>query len=401
MEITLEDLKRRLPNPEEIKPTDEYYLTLAKYIDKLWVSMNAIPEIGEEIRKQVVLDLASYYQDIVADAGMWRSFVTMCRKLYGKPVPFYDAGDDYIDFELNLVDVKFMLWYSLESHLGFNGLVSPFDPDISRLAGQVYKLFDFLYEEAPTPENFKPLLELDLSDREQIRDIFKVSGWLFWNSYFMRPTSKHAYEPDINEEDELTLEETLTDEKRLRTTFNRPTGPLALGINDWLNLIIDNKLPKAKQEKKSDKQHRFYAQLHKATGGSDIAFIGSYDELENFLSNKMGWGKSEHGHLPQMRNFSDFVLWGTPDKGLLVAHDIARYIKHPDNPLYDAELSAREAHSMLMQQYVCPPDLLKFLFTHGYVPDAKFPVGKDAGKLLQGDWDFIARMYLHDLYHGD
>ena len=401
MEITLDDLKRRLPEPEVFKPTDEYYLTLANYIDKLWDSMNVFPEIDGNIKKDVVLDLVSYFQDIVADAGMWRAFVRMCRKLYGKPVPFYEEEENYIDYELNLIDVKFMIWYSLETHLGFNGLVSPYDSDIDRFAKQVYKLFDFLYEDAPSAENFKPLLEIDLSDREQVRDIFKMSGWLFWNSYFMRPVSKHAYESDVDENDELTVEETLTDENRLRTTFNRPTGPLALGINDWLRLILENRLPKESANKNIDKEHRFYTALHRATNGADIAFLGSYAELENFLSDKMGWGKSERGHLPQMRDFSDFVLYGEPGKGLLVAHDIARYIKHPDNPYYDAGIASEDAHRMLMQRFVCPPDLLKYLFKHGYVPDAKYPTGKDAQKLLQCDWDFIARMYLHDLYHGD
>ena len=130
MEITLDDLKRRLPDPDDFKATDEYYLTLAKYIGKLWESMDVFPEIGEEMRKNVVVNLVSYYQDVIADAGLWRAFVMMCRKLYRRPVPFYDEPEDYIDYELNLVDVQFLVWYSLESQLGFNGLVSPFDPDL-------------------------------------------------------------------------------------------------------------------------------------------------------------------------------------------------------------------------------------------------------------------------------
>ena len=228
MEITLDDLKRRLPDPDDFKATDEYYLTLAKYIGKLWESMDVFPEIGEEMRKNVVVNLVSYYQDVIADAGLWRAFVMMCRKLYRRPVPFYDEPEDYIDYELNLVDVQFLVWYSLESQLGFNGLVSPFDPDLLRFASQVYKLFDFLYEDAPEPENFKQLMELDIDDREQVRDIFRMSGWLFWKSYFLRPVSKHAYEPEVVEDEELTVDETLTDERRLRTTFEQPTGPLAL-----------------------------------------------------------------------------------------------------------------------------------------------------------------------------
>ncbi len=403
MEITLEDLKRRLPDPDDFKATDEYFLTLAKYIDKLWEGMKAFPEIGEEIRKNVVISLVSYYQDILADAGMWRAFVMMCRKLYRRPVPLYEEPDDYIDYELNLIDVQFVIWYSLESQLGFNGLVSPYDSDLMRLARQVYKLFDFLYEDAPEPENFKEFMEIDLNDRGQVRDIFRMSGWLFWNSYFLRPVSKHAYEPEISEEEELSVDETLTDERRLRTTFEQPTGPLALLVDEWMRLMIDNRLPKDKKQLKGEKQkeHKYYRALKRATGGKEIAFFESYADLESFLSDKLGWERPEEGIFPQMRDFSDFVVFATPEKGMMIAHDVACYIKHPDNPLYDAERAASEAHRMVMEPMACPIDLVKYSFANGLVPDAAYPTGRDANKLLHDNWDFFARMYLRNFYRED
>lgn len=401
MEITLDDLKRRLPDPDDFKATDEYYLTLAKYIDKLWVSMKVFPEINEEIHKSVVVSLVSYYQDVIADAGLWRAFVMMCRKLYRRPVPFYEEPDDYIDYELNQIDVQFIVWYSLESQLGFNGLVSPYDPDLLRFSRQVYKLFDFLYDDAPEPENFKQLMELDLDDRNQVREIFKMSGWLFWNSYFLRPVSKYAYEPDISEDDELTIDETLTDERRLRITFERPTGPLALLVDEWLRLIIDSRFPKEKRRSEAQETHKYYKALKRAAGGKEIAFFATYGDLDDFLVGRLGWNRQEEGIFPQMKDFSDFVVFATPEKGMMIVHDVACYIKHPDNPLYDAEKSAAEAYRLLMEPAVCPVDLLRYLFEKGLVPDAAYPSGKDAKKLLHDNWDFIARMYLRDFYRGD
>ncbi len=401
MEINIDDLKKRLPDPDDFKATDEYYLTLAKYIGKLWENLKAFPEINETIRKHVIVSLVSYYQDILADAGIWRSFVAMCRRLYHRPVPFYDEPDDYIDAELNKIDVQFIIWYSLESQLGFNGLVSPYDSDIVRLANVVYKLFDFLYEDAPTPENFKPLMELDLDDRGQVRDIFKLTGWLFWNSYFLRPVSKHAYEPEVSEDEELTVEETLADEHRLRVTFEQPTGPLALLAEEWLRLIVDNRFPKEKNRSKDEKEHKYYRALKKATKGREIAFIRTYGELEDFLSTEMGWGEAAEGHLPQMKDCSNFVLFATKDKGLIVAHDIAPFVKHPDNHLYDGEAAKSEAHLLLMQPGRCPVDLVKYLFANNLVPDAAYPSGKDRHKLLHDNWNFIARMYLNNFYRGD
>lgn len=400
MEITLDDIQKWQPESEIENSTDEYYLMLAQYVDKMWKSMGVFPEIDEDIRKGVIVALVSYYQDVVADFGIWRSFVQFCRKEYQKPLPFYDEPENYVDSELNLEDLQFVIWYSLESQLGFQGLVSPFDSDLLRLARQVFKLFDFLYADAPAPEKFREFSEVDLDDREQVADIFRLSGWLFWNSYFLRPTSKFTYEPEVSEDDELSIAETLTDEKRLRTTFEKPTGPLALYVEEWMRLMIDNRLPKEKA-KTAGRNHKYFDALTRATGGKNIAFCDSYEALEKFLSEKMEWGVSEGGHLPQMKDFSDFVLFADPEKGLIVAHDIAAFIQHPDNPLYNGEIARREAHRLVMEQGVCPIDLLKYLFAHGMLPDAAYPTGAKGGALMQSDWDFFARLYLQDYYRAD
>ena len=398
-EIDIYDLKRMLPDEEHEKPTDDYFLTLAKYIATLPGEMKVLPELPRDVVNRLALNLVAYYQDIVADAGIWRSFVVMCRKLYHHPVPFYDADDNYIDFELNLIDVQFIAWYSIESALGFEGLVSPYDSDLLRFSRKVERLFRYLYDDVPTPENFASLRELDLADREQVRDIFKASGWLFWNSYFLRPVSKYAYEPEISDDDELTIEETLTNEQRLRTTFEQPTGPLALYVNEWLQLMVDNKMPRTRKAEKGI--HKYFQQFNNATGGKKLAFFGTYAELNAFLSDKMGWGNPEGGNLPQLKDYGNFVVFGNREKGIIIAPEVAQYVSHTDNPYYDAAAAADEAHLLLMQPGRCPIDLVKHLFENGYVPDARFPVGNDAHALLHDNWDFLARLYLCKYYRAE
>ena len=34
-----------LPNPDAGHPTDDYYLMLAQYVDKLWAGMKVLPEV--------------------------------------------------------------------------------------------------------------------------------------------------------------------------------------------------------------------------------------------------------------------------------------------------------------------------------------------------------------------
>ena len=283
--------------------------------------------------------------------------------------------------------------------LGFDGLVSPYDADLLRFSRKVEQLFRYLYDDVPMPENFGSLRELDLADREQVRDIFKASGWLFWNSYFLRPVSKYAYEPEISDDDELTIEETLTNEQRLRTTFEQPTGPLALYVNEWLQLMVDNKMPRQRKQDKGI--HKYYQQFNNATGGKKLAFFGTYAELNAFLSEKMGWGNPAEGNLPQLKDYGNFVVFGNREKGIIIAPEVAQYVSHPDNPCYDTATAAAEAHLLLMQPGRCPIDLVKHLFENGYVPDASFPAGNNAHTLLHDNWDFIARLYLCKYYRAD
>lgn len=398
MEITIDRLKQMLPNPDVEHPTDDYYLTLANYVDKMWAETKLMPEIDENIRHGVVLDLIGYFQDVVGDVGLWRSFVTMCRHLYDKPIPFYNVGETYSDFELNKEDVQFVIWYSLETRLGFSGLVSPFDNHLLQLADRIYKLFDFLYEEAPAADDFKSLRELELTDSEQVKDIFMALGWLFWKSYFLRPFSKYAYEPDIDEEEELSLEETLTNQGRLHTTIKRPTGPLALLADEWLRLILTGELPK-EMRRTAHQEHDYYTRLVKAVG-CQIAFFPTYDDLERFLTDKMGWDDDSEGLFPQLCDASDFVVYAERHKGLIIAKDVAKFVSHPSNPCYDREAASVAAHRLLMERGVCPIDLLKYLFDNQMVPDAAYPAAHSV-EMLHGDWDFIARMYLGDYYRCD
>ena len=75
-EIAIDDLRRMLPESKTENPSDEYYLTLAQYIDKLLASMHVFPELDSSIRRRMVLDLTGYYQDIVSDAGL----LFLCRR---------------------------------------------------------------------------------------------------------------------------------------------------------------------------------------------------------------------------------------------------------------------------------------------------------------------------------
>lgn len=407
MEITIKDFMLKQPNYPDVAESDKYYIILANRLAKLLDNSRLLVNTPEQVRKDVVLAVVGYFQDVVADAGIWRSFSTMCKELYGTPLPIYRIPDDYIESELNEIDVQFVVWYVMEMSSERNGTLSPYDRDVERVSHLFFSVLDAAYDDAPVPVELQMALDVDLTDESEAQRIYDLSYWLFWDSYFLRPAAKEALRAATERAHEIIRANKDEDEARRQLAqLNRDvmvesyTGPLSLSIGEWIKLIVDGKMPlpdEAATTSASTSNHKYYDALLAATGGSPVAFLDSYDALETFLSDDMGWGVSAEGHLPDMRHFDNFVVLGNPAKGILIAHDVAQYIKHPDNPLYDSRLAAAEAHLLAIEPGRVPIDLLKYLFSNNLLPDARLP-HDTAGNLLHDNWDFFARLYLQHYY---
>ncbi len=407
MEITIKDFMLKQPNYPDVAESDKYYIILASRMAKLMDNSRMLINYDDSTRKDVVLAVVGYFQDIVADAGIWRSFSTVCKELYGKPLPIYPIPDDYIESELNRVDVQFVVWYVLEMAADENGKVSPFGSDVVNTAKLLYGVLDAAYDDAPVPVELQMIMDVDLNDESEAQKIYDLSYWLFWDSYFLRPAAKEALKQAMEHAHDIIRKNPDEEEARkLLAELNQQvmvesvTGPLSLSIGEWIELIVDGKLPLKDAPKNLD-EHKYYTALNNATGGKRIAFFESYDALESFLSCEMGWGVAPEGHLPAMRDFDNFVILGDPHKGILVAHDVAPYIKHPDNPMYDSRRAAKEGHRMILRQGVVPIDLLKYLFENDLVPDVRLPYDDGEKSLLHDNWDFFARLYLQNFYRGE
>ena len=403
MEITIKDFMLKQPNYPEVAESDKYYIILANRLAKLLTNSRLLINEPEQVRKDVILAAVGYFQDIIADAGVWRSFCTVCKEYYGTPLPLYPIPDDYIESELNEVDLRFVIWYVIEMSRNEQGSLSPFDPAIERTAHLIFTVFDAEYDDAPIPVELQMAFDVDLNDENEAQRIYDLSYWLFWDCWFLRPAAREALSRAAAEAHRIIKENPREEDARpLLAELNRNvmvesvTGPLALPIGEWLRLIVDGVMPKldiVQNATQSIKPHKYYTALLQATGGKEIAFINSYDALETFLSEQMGWGPSAEGHLPALRHADNFVILGNPEKGILIAPDVAQYLSHPNNPLYDATAAAAEAHTLVTTPGRVPHDLLKYAFANGMLPDARLPHDKQ-GTLLHTNWDFLSRLYL-------
>lgn len=392
---------RMQPYARKVTEAEEYYLRLAIRLAKEWDQMGALPHLNDAQREAVVLAVVGYFQDVVTDAGIWRSFTMMHRHLYGKSIPFYPRTDSYTDDELNLDDLRFMIWYAIEGQHYHNFNISPLDEDIERLARRFFEMLDDVYAHAPEARAYNLKIGVDPEDPADANSIFELSSWLFYHCYFLKHAGKIAIANAQIEAREMLQKEGDQAAEKIQDLFDRvmlsqPCGPLALPIGQWVQMMATGNLPRTEKQASATRIHPLYTDFMKANG-KEIAFFADHDALQQFLIEGMGWEAETDGIFPNLKAHSHFVVLANAAHGILIAPDVAQFVAMPGNVLYDKAAARREAHTIVTQPGRCPADLIRYLFSHGLLPDAQLP-GDTTGTLLHDNWDFLARLYLQEYY---
>lgn len=395
MDIDIKDFLIRQPLFPKQVPTDKYYLIVANRLLDIFKHSALAESVPESVGKRMCLGLTGYFQDIIADAGIWRSFIEANRKLYGFSVPFHIEGEEYIDYELNREDVRFLTWYFVAMSYEDMRDIYPHDARLMTLADNWFGYLESIYEDSPEPEDFNIVRGLDLKDPEDQEAIYHLGQWLFLHCYLLTPAFALTL-TEIMSDPELMSGEDITKlhDRMEQSMMEDPTGPLALYIIEWLRLIIEGKLPEKKPNNKGI--HPYYTKFMEATGGKRIQYFADYKEMNDFFITKMGWDKNQE-HLPVLKDSGYFVVLVNPERGMLVARNVARCIADPENPYYDKEYSRDHAFDLLTLRGKCPADLVKFAYENDWLPDAVFP-GTDDKALVKNNYDFIMRCYLQQYY---
>lgn len=398
--ISLKEFLLRQPSFPDRTETDDFYLALANKLLADTGTVGLACSLPDGVLRRVALTLTDYLQDIVSDAGLWRSFVDANRELYGWSVPFYPVGENYIDYELNREDVRFLVWYTIAMFSDENRYIYPYNDRLLAYADSCFEILEGQYDEAPVPEDFNIARGLEFNDVEDHKAIYNLGNWLFLHSYLLTPAFSESLREimmgvDLNDPDATVKINDRLEEAMMENT----TGPLALFTPEWVYLMLERKLPAEKTAPSPDAPHPYYKVFTDHTGGRDIMFFDSYEAMNRFFIEALGWAEGEE-HLSQAKGAHDYVLMVSRDKGMLMARDVARCIKSPDNPYYSEEYARRHSFDLLVERGLCPGDLLRRIFKEDWLPDAVFP-GTEDFSLVKENRDFIARCFLQIYYRGD
>lgn len=397
--ISTEEFLLRQPSFPQRTETDGFYVGVADRLLDAIAADSFGSGMPSGLGRRLALTLTGYLQDIVADAGLWRSFVDACRALYGFSVPFHLVGEEYIDYELNREDVRFVTWYVTAMLWEERRDICPHDSALLALADACFELLESVYDESPLPEDFNLAQGLEFTDPDDRKAIYHLGNWLFLHSWLLTPAFSVSLREIMSQVTPDDPDFTLKVNGRLEEAMmQETTGPLALFTPEWVYLMIERHLPDERPATDTG-EHKYYTAFTAATGGEDIRFFDSYEAMNEFFITALGWEEGKE-HLAQAKGAHDYVLMVNPRKGMLMARDIARCIKAPGNPLFDEMFARENSFNLLTVRGLCPGDLLQRCLKEGWLPYAHFP-GSGDYDLVRDNADFIARCYLQLYYRGD
>ena len=265
--------------------SDPYFATLANKIFRTLLAEKLIKNDFDDLfLRKIALKSASYLEDAVSKWGLFDGFRKLNTEICGKQIPFYTITDDYYTDEINIEDVQFLVWSTLQEKIIINGenfVVNPDNPMIMFLGSFIYEMLDEEYETAPENEKIRELLhEHDIEDFITFRRLLE---WLCYNSYLSTFRSIQTIE---------SLKETIRKKFRHNINFVKHISylvesngvlcyactPLSVKAVDWFRTITTNS---RMLERTKDLSFRTFQQYK--IKGSDDSFI----YLESFGEDKM------------------------------------------------------------------------------------------------------------------
>ncbi len=184
----------------KIDDVDIYYTNLANRIYHALDTTCFIHQFNNPMdAKYLALCLAAYFEDVISGTCIWKAFTTECKKRYGVCVPFYlgestiegclihegsDGIPEYDPDEINLADIKFILWHHSQQNAEAQTIIPPLFGTLEPAAKSVYDILNSEYETAPENERMHTFLcDMPLKE-DDFGTYFMALEWFQYGCFF-------------------------------------------------------------------------------------------------------------------------------------------------------------------------------------------------------------------------
>ena len=419
--------KHPYEKPDEV---DQYYTELANEIyhalDEACFTHNFK---NVEDAKQLALSIAAYFEDILSDTGIWKTFTTECVKRYGCHIPFYEHEAKYINSsltgndvpydadEINFADIKFLLWHHYQQSSYVQEAVPCIFGTLELAAKMVYDILDKEYETAP--ENGRLHEFLCGYDASMEKDMIEVArrdllAWFHYGCYFNLGNQKRLqFTLQQMANSPQGLSEQMAYGIQMDMTVTLRNNLLSLTSYEWLEKISQNQpshaywededfkklVEEAEKERSIDHEQAIkdYNLLKEKGYGDKFIFLEDNKTLKEFLK-EIGYELPANLRLPQKYE-KGIIVCGTPYTGITITYMQAHNIASPENPYYNAERAAETSFGIISGNgRPFPYEIVCKLIDGNMVPDANIFTSKyvkeEGLAITQANLQFLADYYL-------
>ena len=419
--------KHPYEKPDEV---DQYYTELANEIyhalDEACFTHNFK---NVEDAKQLALSIAAYFEDILSDTGIWKTFTTECVKRYGCHIPFYEHEAKYINSsltgndvpydadEINFADIKFLLWHHYQQSSYVQEAVPCIFGTLELAAKMVYDILDKEYETAPENERLHEFLcGYDASMEKDMIEVARrdLLAWFHYGCYFNLGNQKRLqFTLQQMANSPQGLSEQMAYGIQMDMTITLRNYLLSLTSYEWLEKISENQpshaywededfkklVEEAEKERSIDHEQAIkdYNLLKEKGYGDKFIFLEDNKTLKEFLK-EIGYELPANLHLPQKYE-KGIIVTGTPYTGLTITYMQAHNIASPENPYYNAERAAETSFGIISGNgRPFPYEIVCKLIDGNMVPDANIFTSKyvkeEGLAITQANLQFLVDYYL-------
>lgn len=223
--------------------TDMYYVGIANRILPIMKSaLGGYPRLTPSLLRELSVTLALYLEDLVSGTGIWEAFLSLCRKKYGKEIPFYDTGDESFIREFpSLQAVRFLLWYILNNR-NTDTMLNPRNPALEALAMRLLPILGEAYDDAPDTPGRPEIVSEERRGVPVFYQVRDICHWLCSGCYLTGAQDLFAISDEALDFFEELFKGAKPDQIAYATEayipFNVRTGPLGITPQEWLAEIV-------------------------------------------------------------------------------------------------------------------------------------------------------------------
>lgn len=220
--------------------SDKEYVDFANRLVKTMRFNNHCADWTNDYLRTVAIKLTLYFEDLVAELGLWKTFVTKHQQLYGKPLPFYDVASDYHADYPSVQDVKYLIWDTLIA-LNEETIPNPENAVIQSVASAIIEVMEEEFEDIAINDDLVGYLQ-GASYCQDFYELRQVLKWFYFDCYLTsgRFTS-YYYRKDMKFFADTMGADVMNAHygAECLAAFNQEIGPLALEPKEWLALFLE------------------------------------------------------------------------------------------------------------------------------------------------------------------